>query len=137
MSTPLERIHHVNFLFKDLELAVERFETTLGIGPFEYESLPDRGVRTARAAIGESWIVLVSPTADEGVPAAHLREHGEGFFLLSFGVDDLGRAIDELSAAGRVAVGATRDGIAGWRVADLPLDATLGVPVQIADDGDR
>lgn len=130
----LKKIHHLNFLFEDLEAAVARFESALGLGPFEFDELPGRGVRTARAPIGESWIVLVSPTGEGSLaPIEFLRKHGEGFFLVSFGVDDLDRAIADFESRG-VAVGPVRDGIGGWRVADFPLDETAGVLVQIAED---
>ena len=135
--TPIRRIHHINFLFRDLEAAVDRYEAALGIGPFEYETLDVRGVRTARARIGESWLVLVSPTDPESVPGRYLDRHGEGFFLLSFGVDDLEQAIAELGQGGDPpAVGPRRRGLAGWRIADLDVGDTLGVPMQLAEDPD-
>ena len=134
-ASQLTKIHHLNFLFEDLETAVGRFESALGLGPFEFDELPARGVRTARARVGESWIVLVSPAgAPDSAPMRYLREHGEGFFLVSFGVADLDRAIADLESSRGTVAGPVRDGIAGWRVADLPEEETAGIPVQIAED---
>lgn len=134
MSGPT-RVHHINFLFEDLDAAVARFEVLFGTGSFRYENLESRGVRTARAKVGETWFVLVSPTGADSVPARHLETHGEGFFLISFGVDDLERAIDELAKSDEpLSVGAIRAGLDRWRIADLAAGDTLGVQVQLAED---
>ena len=133
----IKRIHHINFLFEDLDAAVARFEVLFGAGAFHYENLESRGVRTARTKVGETWFVLVSPTGSDSVPARHLQTHGEGFFLISFGVDDLERAIDTLAEGGEPPLSAAiRAGLDRWRIADLPADQTLGVQVQLTEDTD-
>lgn len=73
-------IHHINFLVKDLDTAVERYKVLLGDVELHYGDLEGRGVRTARFRLGESWLVLVQPTTADSVPARHLAQHGEGFF---------------------------------------------------------
>lgn len=130
----IDKLHHINFLFADLDAAVERFEALLGVGAFELDSLASRDVRTARARVGDTWLVLVAPVdrhADT-VPARYLREHGEGFFLLSFGVEALADAIDSLA----VGVGVPRQGLAEWQVADLAADTVPGINLQLTEDSD-
>ena len=129
------RLHHVNFIFRDLDAAAERFER-LGVGPFEFAEIEARGVRTARAKIGETWFVLVSPTSFDSVPAQYLAENGEGFFLLSLGVDDLDLALESLATRG-ITAGPAREGLLDWRVADVATDETLGVQLQFAEDVDE
>jgi methylmalonyl-CoA/ethylmalonyl-CoA epimerase len=85
----LKSVHHLNFLVRDLEAAVARWRTLFGFDVALRESLPDRGVITARFRIGETWIVLVQPTETDSAPGRHLREHGEGPFLVSFAVENL------------------------------------------------
>ncbi len=121
------RIHHINFVVRDLEAAIERFETKLGFPPFTVIDHAARGSRIAHTSIGESVLVLVCPYEDESVPGRHLREHGEGFFLLSLGVADLEDAIRRLDDAGPV-----RDGIDDWRIADIGRWA--GAEMQLTDD---
>ena len=99
-----KRIHHVNFLVRDLDEAMPRFEEKLGLEPFEVVDHAPRGARVARSRVGESWFVLVCPYDPESVPGRHLAEHGEGFFLLSIGVDEISNA---------------REGILDWKVEDL------------------
>ena len=131
--TPVRGIHHINFLFRDLERAVAHFERRLGLGPFEFADLDTRGVRTARVRVGETWLVLVSPTDADSVPARHIDKNGEGFFLLSFAVDDLGEALEALAATG-TSVAEPRAGLANWQVADLDPAQTLGLSLQLASD---
>ncbi len=121
-------IHHINFIVADLDDSVKAYQNILGIGPFEYEDLPKRGVRTARVRVGDAWIVLVSPQSEDSAAGRYLENRGEGFFLLSFGVDNLDQAMSELAERGTVAAdGAVRTGLLGWHVADLKTEDSLGV----------
>jgi len=97
-------IHHVNFVVRDLDEAIPRFEKTLGLPKFDILDHALRGARVARSRIGDSWFVLVCPYEPDSVPGRFLEHHGEGFFLLSLSVDKLDAA---------------RAGILDWRVNDL------------------
>ena len=126
--TVLNCIHHINFVVADIDTAVEAYQNMLGLGPFEYEVLPERGVSTARARVGDAWIVLVSPQGEDSIAGRHLKDHGEGFFLMSFGVDNLDQAVAELAQRGATPIDSrARSGILGWRVADLETEDSLGV----------
>ena len=131
MSAP-RSVHHINFLYRDLHRAVAEFER-LGLGPFVFEDLAERGVQTARVDLNGVWLVLVAPTTPDSVPGQYLEANGEGFFLLSFGVDALADAADALSGRG-VALGPVREGLDGWRVADIETPAAIGLTLQIAED---
>jgi methylmalonyl-CoA/ethylmalonyl-CoA epimerase len=123
----LKCIHHINFIVADLDTAVEAYRDMLGLGPFEYEELPGRGVATARVRIGDVWLVLVSPRSEDSPAARYLEANGEGFFLMSFGVDDLDQAMAELARRGALpADSAARTGILDWQVAGLETEHSLG-----------
>ena len=133
----LTRVHHINFLVKNLELAVTRYQDILGIALNQRDELPDRGVKTARARLGETWIVLVQPTDSQGVPAKHLEQHGEGFFLISYQVEDVLAAATKVTAAGVVPVNSEpRQGLDDWQVLDLPADDLFGVSTQLVQSAD-
>jgi len=124
----LKSVHHINFIVADLDVAVHAYQEVLGIGPFEYAKLPERGVSTARVQVGEVWIVLVSPQCEDSVAGRYLEAHGDGFFLMSFGVDNLDQAMAELAQRGALPAGRTAHaGILDWRVADLETEDSLGV----------
>ncbi|MEO1247006.1 MAG: VOC family protein [Pseudomonadota bacterium] len=114
------RIHHLNFVVRDLAAACERFEKRLGIAPFDVVEHAPRGAQIARSRIGESWLVLVCPYDADSVPGRYLAKHGEGFFLLSVGSDDVPADLE------------FRDGILDWRVADL--GEVCGALLQLTDD---
>ena len=124
----LKSVHHINFIVADLDTAVQAYQNILGIGPFEYEELLERRVSTARVRIGEVWIVLVSPQRENSVAGRYLEAHGDGFFLMSFGVDNLDQAMAELAQRGALPAERTaHTGILDWRVADLETEDSLGV----------
>ena len=108
------RIHHLNFVVRDLGEATARFEQMLGVEPFETIDHAPRGAHVARTRIGESWLVLVCPYDHESPLGQYLAAHGEGFFLASFGVKDLDEHLDKLHPDK-----SARAGILDWRVADL------------------
>jgi len=124
----LKSVHHVNFIVSDLDAAVQNYESILGLGPFKHEELPERGVSTARVLVGDVWIVLVAPQSEDSIAGRYLRDHGEGFFLMSFGVDNLDQAVAELAQRGAISADTiARPGILGWQVVDLDTQNSLGV----------
>lgn len=135
MASPVKGIHHINFIVRDIDAAERRYRELLGLGPALREELPGRGVVTARFQMGDTWLVLVQPTSDQGEPARHLREHGEGFFLLSFATDDLEEAMPAVqSAGGSFTAPQPRDGLDNWRIIDIDPAQTFGALLQLADE---
>lgn len=122
--------HHLTFVVRSLDESVPRWRSLLG-DPVSREDLPARGVRTARFALGEGWIVLVEPTGVEGVPAEHLARHGEGLLLMSLGVESLDAAVSQLASEGIEPKGPRRTGLQGWQLQDLAKAPFNGVQVQL------
>lgn len=130
----VNRIHHVNFLVRDLDGAVNRYEALLEPSQIIREDLPQRGVNSARLRVGDTWIVLLQPYDDHGVPGRHLAKHGEGFFMISYQADDLSAACARAVAAGIDVLDAEpRQGLADWRVRDLAPDDLFGVCSQLTE----
>jgi hypothetical protein len=62
-----------------------------------------------------------------------LEKNGEGFFLLSLGVDNLAQRLEQLESDGVDTVDAgSRAGILDWRVADI--GDLHGAKMQLTDD---
>ena len=117
---PPNRIHHLNFVVRELEEAMGRFERILDVEPFSLVDHAPRGANVARTRVGDSWLVLVCPYEADSVPGRHLARHGEGFFLVSFGVEDLTARLEELDAQGLgLEDRSSRAGILDWEVADI------------------
>lgn len=127
--TPVTRIHHINFVVRDLEAAISRYEQELGLPAFSVSEHAPRGSRIARTKIGDTWLVLVCPQDADSAPGAYLAQHGEGFFMLSFGVDDLEERLKRISEHDR---GNIRDGILDWKVANI--GDWFGAELQLTQD---
>jgi methylmalonyl-CoA/ethylmalonyl-CoA epimerase len=81
------------------------------------------------------WIVLVQPVEDDSEPMRHLRQHGEGLYLVSFAVDNLDAATADLVGKGAIdKTTQAREGLQGWRVIDLEPDAVFGALIQLTQD---
>ena len=131
---PPTRIHHINFVVRDLDEAMPRFERALGLEPFQVIEHRPRGAQIARSKIGESWLVLVCPYDPDSVPGRHLAKEGEGFFMMSVGYDDIVKQLERLEASGvQVTDRKPRDGILDWQIADI--GDVHGALLQITQDG--
>lgn len=136
MTAP-SRVHHINFIVRDLAVAAERFERLLGEPAGPVETLAGRGVELVRFRVGETWIVLVCPRDPDSVPGRHLAEHGEGFFLLSCQVPDVAAAAADLESAGfTVLQDRPRQGLDDWRVMDVDPDDLFGISFQLVESGE-
>ena len=126
-----ERIHHINFIVRDLERAVAAWEQVLGTPVTRRDHLEGRGVDIARFSLGQAWLVLVQPVQAGTAPARYLDAHGEGFFLISFSVDSLAAELERLGEGWFD--GPVRDGLDDWRIRDLDMARTFGALVQFTE----
>lgn len=134
----ISHIHHINFLVQDLDLAIERYQTTLNNGLFELDELPNRAVKTARIRLGQTWLILVQPLDQTSLPARHLAEYGEGFFMMSLATDDL---LDEKQRIENLATfdsppftTPTRKGLDDWQVLDFQMQSFFGAQLQLTEE---
>jgi methylmalonyl-CoA/ethylmalonyl-CoA epimerase len=133
----IKRIHHINFLVRDLDKALQRYRVLFGEPACEPEVLPQRGVKLARFKVGETWLILVQPVDSEGIPAQHLKKHGEGFFLISCQVDDVRKAADVVTSQGiKVMDRQPRQGLDDWKIMDLSRDDLFGADFQLLESGE-
>ena len=92
----IEKIDHLSFAVKDLEAAKKIYKEDLGLEPaYEYIASSEK-IKVARYYIGEVAIELMEPTAPDGEVAKFIGSKGEGVFLISYKVDDLSKAMQEL-----------------------------------------
>ena len=134
----IKRIHHINFIVKDLKKALPRYKVLFGDPVSESESLPQRGVKLARFKVGETWLILVEPVDDESVPGRYLKQHGEGFFLISCQVDDVKKSARRVSSEGiKVLDSLPRQGLDDWQVMDLSPQDLFGVDFQLVESAGK
>jgi methylmalonyl-CoA/ethylmalonyl-CoA epimerase len=92
----LQKIDHICFAVRDVEKTKEMYREAFGLTPdAEYLDQADR-IKVARYYIGEVAVEFIEPTGPEGEVARFIEKKGEGFFLISYKVDDLNGALSEL-----------------------------------------
>ena len=124
----VKKIHHINFIVRDLDAAIPAYEKILGMPVSRRDRLKQRGVRAARFLVGGTWIVLDQRTRPDSEPGQYLADRGEGFFLMSLQVDSLATGVSAIGSA--LADGPERAGADDWRVVDLRRDRTFGAQLQ-------
>lgn len=128
----LRRIHHIDYVVRDLDLAVQQYRKIFGVSLQQRERLESRGIEAARFQLGETWIILVQPIREDSPVQRYLEKHGEGFFHIAYEVDDMAGVVSELKNLGVQLVNeAPRSGLEGWQLVDLKEEETLGVMTQL------
>jgi methylmalonyl-CoA/ethylmalonyl-CoA epimerase len=92
----IEKIDHICFAVKDLEETKKVYKKDFGLIPkYEYVAESEK-IKVARYYVGEVAIEFMESTAPDGEVAKFINSRGEGVFLISYKVDDLSKAIQEL-----------------------------------------
>jgi len=128
-------VHHINFIVRDLEGTIMRYEQRLNMAVTSRDHLDERGVDIARFKLGDTWIILVQPTRPDAEPARYLEANGEGFFLMSLEVDSLADEVNRLGS--EMFQGSERAGLDNWQVIDLNPDQTYGAQLQLVTTGQK
>ncbi|VBB45141.1 Lactoylglutathione lyase-like lyase [uncultured Desulfatiglans sp.] len=92
----IEKIDHICFAVKDLDDLKRVYQDDFGLTPAcEYVAESEK-IKVARYYIGEVAVEFMESTAPDGEVAKFIDRQGEGFFLISYKVDDLPKAMAEL-----------------------------------------
>ena len=130
----IEKVDHICFAVKNLSRAMKVYEETLGLTPdLTYISESEK-IKVARYILGETALELMESTSPDGEVAKFIKRRGEGFFLISYKVDDVERGLKELTAKGKKPIDIKPRRMDGTRYAFLePPKKMLGVLVEILD----
>ena len=131
----LKRIHHIDFVVRDLDRAVETYRRLFAVEPSPRERLAERGIELVRFRLGATWVILVQPVRRDSPVMDFLERYGEGFFHIAYEVEDVEAAARDLRAKG-VAPRPWRRGVEGWKLLDLEMAETLGVMTQLVEPAD-
>lgn len=94
----IEKIDHICFAVRDLEDTKRVYKEDFGLIPScEYVAESEK-IKVARYYIGEVAVEFMESTAPDGEVARFIETRGEGAFLISYKVDDLTQAMNELKA---------------------------------------
>ena len=92
----IEKIDHISFAVKDLEQTKRVYREDFGLIPTYQYIAESEKIKVARYVIGEVAVEFMESTAPGGEVAKFIDNRGEGAFLISYKVDDLSKAMQEL-----------------------------------------
>lgn len=96
----LQAIDHLCIAVKDLDKARKRYEDDLGLDLQSLYVAESEKIRVARYYVGDIALELIAATSEDSEVAKFIEKRGEGFFLISYRVDDVEDALSELRAKG-------------------------------------
>jgi methylmalonyl-CoA/ethylmalonyl-CoA epimerase len=130
----LRAIDHICFAVKDLEQARQVYEQDLGLelhGTYIAES---EKIRVARYYVGDVALELMEATEPDSDVGRFVAKRGEGFFLISYRVDDVDDALAELKSKGRRTIDDKPRELMGCRYAFIhPPTELCGVLTEVLD----
>jgi len=127
----LNRIHHLAFVTSDLDAAVARWESLLGVAVAERGPVAGRGAEVAVFKLVNINLEIVAPVRHDSPLHGLLAERGEGFFHLALAVEDVDAACQQLVDRGVQMKSPPRRAYKDWRVAYLDSELTGGIPMHI------
>jgi methylmalonyl-CoA/ethylmalonyl-CoA epimerase len=130
----VKEIDHICFAVRSVEEARKVYEGVLGMKPaYEYDSI-EESIRVVRYYVGTVAIEIMEPLTPDCDVARFIEKKGEGFFLISYRVDNVETALSELNSEGRRTIDSAPRKLLGYRYAFIqpPKDAH-GVLTEIID----
>jgi methylmalonyl-CoA/ethylmalonyl-CoA epimerase len=129
-------IHHLGVAVEDLDSALSTYERLFGAQLEHRETVTEQGVEAASLRIGADRVELLAALGDDTPVGKFLAKRGPGMHHVAFEVDDVGAAIDELTAEGAELIDESpRQGLFGLEVAFVHPDAVHGVLAEIVSVG--
>ena len=129
------KIDHIGIVVRDIQEALQVYETALGLSVREIVPVPDQAVLVAFLPIGESNIELVQPTADDTGVAKFLEKRGEGIHHISIEVADIEASLSQLQAEGVQLIDEVPRQGAHGRVAFIHPKGAHGVLIELIEHG--
>ena len=93
-------IDHIGIAVKDLDAAIDTYETLLQTPCYKREVVESQKVETAFLQTGESKVELLGATHPESVITSYIEKKGEGMHHVAFEVDDIHAEIKRLQSEG-------------------------------------
>ena len=128
----LKRVDHVGIAVKNLEEAVNFYETAIGLKAVGYETVAEQKVKVAFLPCGDSELELLESTEPDGPIARFIEKNGPGIQHVAIRVDDIDKALEELKAKEVRLIDQTpRYGAGNARIAFVHPKATGGVLLEL------
>jgi methylmalonyl-CoA/ethylmalonyl-CoA epimerase len=130
----VKEIDHICFAVRSVHEARKVYEGTLGLEPICEYVAPEESIRVIRYLVGGVAVEIMEPTTPACEVARFLDHRGEGLFLISYRVENVEEALEELHRAGRSTIDRKPRYLFGNRYAFIdPPGALHGVLTEILD----
>jgi methylmalonyl-CoA epimerase len=134
MLNRLGEVEHIGIAVRELEDAKKIYCEILGLELTGEMTLPERGVKVAFLETGNTKVELLEGLGDESPVSKFVERKGPGVHHLCFEVEDIGRVMQELEAAGVRLIDETpRAGAEGKLVAFLHPKSASGVLIELTE----
>jgi methylmalonyl-CoA epimerase len=131
----LTEIDHVAIAVRDLDAAVAWYADNFGATVAHRELVESDGVEEALLKVAESYIQLLTPTAETSPVARYLERNGEGIHHVGYRVADAAAALETLKANGaRVIDEQPRPGSRGTTVAFVHPKGAFGTLIELVEE---
>lgn len=131
-------IDHVGIAVEDLEAAVDRYRSVLGVEPDHRERVEDQGVDEVLFDVGGAAIQLLGALGPDTPVGRFLARRGPGLHHVAYRVADVAAELAALRANGvRLVDGSPRRGSRGTLIAFLHPTATAGTLVELVQTVDE
>lgn len=128
-------VDHVAIAVRDLDAAVALYEQAFGARVVHRERVERDKVEEALLAVADSYVQLLTPTADDSTVAKFLDQRGEGLHHVGFRVEDCGRALKAAQEAGMRSIDPEpRPGSRGTTVAFLHPKSAFGTLIELVQE---
>ncbi len=128
----LKRVDHVGIAVKNLDEAVNFYETAIGLKAVGFETVEEQKVKVAFLPCGDSELELLESTEPDGPIARFIEKNGPGIQHIAIRVDDIDKALEELKEKGVRLIDQTpRYGAGGARIAFVHPKATGGLLLEL------
>ena len=129
----IKKISHVAVAVENIDEALAKYATALGLAPTSREFVASQKVEAALLPIGDASIELIAPQGNDGVKK-FLEKRGPGLHHLALEVEGIEEALIFLKALGVQLIDETpRVGAHGHKVAFIHPKATGGLLVELVE----
>lgn len=131
----LREIDHVAVAVRDLDAAVAWYGAVLGARLAHRETVERDGVEEAMLAVADSYIQLLTPTAETSPVARFLERRGEGLHHVGYRVADCRAALERFRRAGAELIDdSPRPGSRGTTVAFVHPRSGFGTLIELVQE---
>lgn len=133
MST-ISQLDHIAIAVRNMEEALAFYQGALGLSVERMEEMPERGIKVAFLALGETRIELIEPLHDHSEVSKFLAERGPGIHHLALrvkNVDQLSTHLTEQNV--RMVYPASRAGAHQTKVNFVHPKSSLGALLELVE----